>query len=297
MNSAVIGLKAPSMSHPLFLPALFILMWSSGYVAGKLALPYAGPFTLLCLRFSVASVILFAVALATRAPWPKKWADWGHLVVVGTLIQALQFSGLYYGLSLGASAGISALIVGLMPVFTAVGAFWFLKENVTAHQVIGLGLGLLGVATVVSNKISFTGGSVVAYGALGLALCGITLGTLYQKKHCVNMDLRTGGFVQLTVATVIAAVIGWFHEGLHVDWTVSLVGSSLWLSLVNSIGAISVLFVLMRRGEASRVAGLFYLIPSVTALMGYVVLNETLSLTQAFGFFLSASGVYLTTRK
>lgn len=297
MNTTTIGLKAPSVSKTLFLPALFILMWSSGYVAGKLALPYAGPFTLLFLRFSVASIILLVVAVAMGATWPKTLSEWGHLIVVGVLIQALQFSGLYYGLSMGVSAGVSALIVGMMPVFTAIGAFWFLSEKVTIRQIAGLGLGLLGVATVVSGKIDFTSGSVVAYGALLLALCGITLGTLYQKKYCANMDLRTGGFVQLTVATMIAFLLGWHNEGLSVNWTGELVGSSLWLSLVNSIGAISVLFILMRRGEASRVAGLFYLIPTVTALMGYAVLNETLSGVQAFGFFISASGVYLTTRK
>lgn len=278
-------------------PALFIVMWSSGYVAGKLALPFAGPFTLLFLRFSVAAAVLFVAAMVTHAPWPKTAAAWGHLVVVGLLIQALQFSGLYYGLSLGVSAGVSALIVGLMPVFTAMGAVWFLNEKVTPRQVAGLALGVLGVATVVSHKISFDGGSLAAYGAVAVALTGITLGTLYQKKFCAGMDLRTGGCVQLTVATVVAAVLGLSQEGLQVQWTSALVGSSLWLSLVNSIGAISVLFLLVRRGEASRVASLFYLIPSVTAFMGYAVLNEVLTATQALGFLLSASGVYLTTRK
>lgn len=297
MNTTALGYRNAGISHPLMWPALFIAMWSSGYVAGKLALPFAGPFTLLFLRFSVAAAVLFVVALVTRAPWPKRAAAWGHLVVVGLLIQALQFSGLYYGLSLGVSAGVSALIVGLMPVFTAIGAVWFLNEQVTAKQVAGLALGVLGVATVVSRKISFDGGSLAAYGAVALALAGITAGTLYQKKYCVGMDLRTGGCVQLTVAASVAAVLGITEEGLQVDWTATLVGSSLWLSLVNSIGAISVLFLLMRRGEASRVASLFYLIPSVTAFMGYAVLDEVLTATQALGFLLSACGVYVTTRK
>lgn len=297
MSTTTINARSTGLRHQLFLPTLFILLWSSGYVAGKVALPYAGPFTLLFLRFSVASVILLAVSLATQAPWPKTPAAWGHLVVVGMLIQALQFSGLYYGLSLGISAGVSALIVGMMPVFTAVGAIWLLKEKVMMRQVAGLALGLMGVATVVSHKISFDGVPLAAYGALTLALTGITLGTLYQKKYCANMDLRTGGFIQLTVAASVAAAVGCIREGLNVQWTGSLVASSLWLSLVNSIGAISVLFLMVRRGEASRVAGLFYLIPSVTAFMGYTVLNETLSGTQVFGFLLSASGVYLTTRK
>ena len=297
MNTTTLSYTKTGFNHPMMWPALFIVMWSSGYVAGKLALPYAGPFTLLFLRFSVAAAVLLVVAALTKAPWPKSPAAWGHLVVVGLLIQALQFSGLYYGLSHGVSAGVSALIVGLMPAFTAIGAVWLLDERMTRGRVAGLALGLLGVLTVVFNKISLDGGSTVAYGAVLLALTGITLGTLYQKKFCGGMDLRTGGFVQLTVASLVAVVLAVIHEGLQVQWTPALVGSSLWLSLVNSIGAISVLFLLMRRGEASRVAGLFYLIPSVTALMGFAVLNEALTFTQIVGFALSAGGVYLTTRK
>ena len=297
MQAATLSPPRTVIDSPLWWPSLFILMWSSGYVAGKLALPYAGPFTLIFIRFSTAALVLLAVALLTRAPWPTTRRAWMHLAVVGTLIQAMQFSGLYYGLSLGVSAGVSALIVGMMPVFTAIGAPLLLQENVTGRQRMGLVLGLAGMTLVVWHKVSLDGASPAGYLAVGLALVGITLGTLYQKKFCTGMDLRTGGVVQLGVAASIVGVLGYWHEGLAVHWTGELVASSLWLSLVNSIGAISVLFLMMRRGEASRVAGLFYLIPTVTALMGYAVLNETLSPLQALGFVGSASGVYLTTRK
>lgn len=286
-----------NLSSPLLLPTIFIILWSSGYVAGKVGLPYAGPFTLIFLRFSVAALVLLTVALLTRAPWPKTLDQWKHLAVVGVLIQALQFSGLYSGMSMGVSAGVSAVIVGLMPILTAIGAVNFLGERVSRTQVFGLALGLAGVALVVWNKIHIDGGSVAGYGAVLLALLGISSGTLYQKKYCTGMDLRTGGFIQLSVATVIVGVIGYLREDLAVHWTPELVGSSLWLSLVNSIGAISVLFLMVRRGEASRVATLFYLIPSVTALMGFAVLHETLAPLQIAGFLISASGVYLATRK
>ncbi len=286
-----------SAASALFWPTVFILLWSSGYVAGKVGLPYAGPFTLIFLRFSVAALILLAVALLTRAPWPQTGKQWLHIAVVGVLIQALQFSGLYSGLAMGVSAGISALIVGLMPIFTAVGAVYFLGERVTRRQIAGLAIGLAGVLLVVADKVRVDAGGVAGYVCVVMALVGITLGTLYQKKHCGSMDLRTGGFIQLTVASVIVGTLAWLHEGFAVDWTTELVGSSLWLSLVNSIGAISVLFLMVRRGEASRVASLFYLIPAVTALMGYAVLGETLTPVQALGFIVSASGVYLTTRK
>lgn len=290
---------ATLVSHapPLFWPGVFIVLWSSGYVAGKVGLPYAGPFTLLFLRFFVAAAILLATALLTRAPWPSTPRQWLHISVVGILIQALQFSGLYTGLSLGVSAGISAVIVGLMPIFTAVGAVLFLGERVSKRQYVGLGLGLTGVALVVAQKFHLGTSSIQGYIAVGLALVGITAGTLYQKKFCSSMDLRTGGCIQLSVATLLVGVVGYRNESLNIDWTPALIGSSLWLSLMNSIGAISVMFLMLRRGQASRVASLFYLIPAVTAAMGYVVLGETLTPLQIFGFAMSASGVYLTTRK
>ena len=287
----------PSVASPLGWPTVFIGLWSSGYVAGKVGLPYAGPFTLIFLRFSLAAMVLLAVSLLTQAPWPRTPRQWGHIAVVGVLIQALQFSGLYAGLSMGVSAGVSALIVGLMPIFTAVGAVAFLGERVSRRQVGGLGLGLAGVALVVAHKVRLDAGSVAGYLAVGLALVGITAGTLYQKKFCAEMDLRTGGCIQLSVATVIVGMMGYATEGLAVQWSPALIASSLWLSLVNSIGAISVLFLMVRRGEASRVASLFYLIPAVTAVMGYLVLGETLAPLQVLGFLVSASGVYLTTRR
>ena len=266
-------------------------------MAGKVGLPHAGPFTLIFLRFSVAALILLMVAILTRAPWPKTLKQWMHIAVVGVLIQALQFSGLYSGMSLGVSAGVSSVIVGLMPILTTIGAVHLLNERVNRVQVLGLLVGLAGVALVMWHKIHLDGDTLAGYAAVLLALVGISSGTLYQKKFCAGMDLRTGGFIQLSVATSIVGLIGYLHEGLAVEWTPALIASSLWLSLVNSIGAISVLFLMVRRGEASRVASLFYLIPSVTALMGFVVLNETLTPLQIAGFLISASGVYLATRK
>lgn len=294
-RAAAPGATAPTT--PLLWPAVFILMWSTGYVAGKLGLPYAGPFTLLFLRFGVAAAVLLAVALATRAPWPRTARQWLHVVVVGLLIQALQFSGLYAGLALGVSAGVSAVIVGLMPVCTALGAVVFLGERIGLRQVVGLTLGLAGVALVVAHKLGGGGGGVAGHLAVGLALLGITAGTLYQKKFCAGMDLRSGGAIQLGASTLVVGVLGAWHEGLAVQWTPALVGASLWLSLVNSIGAVSVMFLLLRRGEASRVASLFYLIPAVTAVMGYAVLGETLTACQGVGVGVSAAGVYLATRR
>src|SRR3954464_2744992 len=203
----------------LSLPLLFILMWSSGYVAGKVGLPYSGPFTLIFIRFFSAATILLIVALITRAPWPKTWRLAGHIAVVGLLIQAIQFSCLYSGMKLGVTAGVSALIVGTMPLFTALGAGWFLAEVVTPRQWLGSFMGLAGVFLVVSQNVEFGQGRVLGSVAVTGALLGITAGTLYQKKFCTGMDLRTGGFIQLTVASVITFLLAASFESLEIDWT------------------------------------------------------------------------------
>lgn len=293
LNASSRWLTLPILS----LPFLFIVMWSSGYVVGKMALPFVGPYTLIFIRFASAALILLAVAVATKAPWPKTRAQVGHLIVVGLLIQALQFAGLYTGLNLGVSAGVSALIVGTMPVFTALGAIKFLNEKVSGLEWVGLIGGLLGVALVVFEQLTrvSTSASITGYLCVVLALVGITAGTLYQKKFCSGMDMRTGGFIQLTTAAIIMFFLADHYESLAVTWTPTMVFASGWLSLVNSIGAISILFLLMRNGEASRVAGLFHLIPAVTALMGFLFLGESVSLINVAGFAITALAVYVCT--
>ncbi len=280
----------------MLLPFLFIAMWSSGYVVGKLALPFAGAYTLTFIRFATAALILLAVALVTRAPWPRTRAQYGHLVVVGLLIQALQFGGLYMGLDRGVSAGVAALIVGTMPVLTALGATRFLGETVSRIEWVGLFGGLFGVGLVVFEQLG--GGAAAgmsAYVCVVLALAGITAGTLYQKKYCAGMDLRTGGFVQLATAAVVMFFAAEHTESLAVEWNPTMVFCAAWLSLVNSIGAVSILFVLMRKGEASKVAGLFHLIPAVTALMAVALLGESFSVINAVGFAITALAVYVCT--
>lgn len=278
------------------LPLLFITMWSSGYVAGKLALPHAGPFTLLALRFGFAALLLLLVALAAGAPWPRGARQFGHLVLAGLLIQALQFSGLYTALQLGVSAGEAALIVGTMPILTALGAGLFLGERARPGQWMGMAAGLLGVALVVAHKSGAGTAGAGAYAAAVLALLGLTLGTLYQKRFCAGMDLRSGGCVQLVVATLVALPLALLLEGFAVQWTPTLLFASSWLSVVNSIGATSLLFVLVRQGEAGKVASLFYLVPGVTALLAFAVLGETLGPLSLVGFATTAGAVWLCTR-
>ncbi len=277
------------------LPLLFILLWSSGYVAGKLALPHTGPLTLLTLRFGLAALVLLAVAVATGAPWPHRARGWGHLAVVGLLMQVLHFSGIYFALRWGLSAGVAGLLIGLMPLATALGAHLWLAERLGGRQLLGLIGGLAGVALVVAGKP--LQGAWASYGIAALGLLGLVTGTLYQKRFCAHMDLRSGAGVQMAVSTLAVALMAWPSEHFAIDWQPELVGAWLWLSLVNSIGAFSLMFIMIRRGHAARVASLFFLIPGVSALMGFVLLGERLEPLALAGFGLSAAAVCLAAAK
>ncbi len=288
-------IRAPSLPR-LSLPLAFIILWSSGYIGGAIGLKYAEPFTMTFLRFFTAASLLLIIAFVTGAPWPRSWKKVGHIAVVGLLMQAVQFGGLYSGMNNGVSAGVSALIVGLMPIFVALGAGWVLNERVSWRQWLGLFLGLGGVVMVVWHRID-GGGDLHGYLLVGLALSGITAGTLYQKRFCGDMDLRTGGFIQMSVGASVLLILARQTETMAISWTPEFVASVGWLAVMNSIGAISLLFLMIRRGEATRVASLFYLIPPVTAVMASFVLAEMPSATTMLGFTLAASGVYLSNRR
>src|SRR5262245_12839713 len=293
MNTLTIR-QAPAISS---LGVLFVVLWSSAWIAGKIGLPYAGPFALLLIRFAVAAAVMLLIALATKAPWPDKLADYAHLLVAGLLIQGLALGCAYLGLKLGVSAGTSGLINGLAPLFTAFAAVPFLGERVESRQWLGLGAGLIGVVLVVGDHVSLGDASWAGYAATFAALAALVCGTLYQKRFCSTMDLRTGGFIQLAAAGAAVFLPALLLDGLQVEWSWTLILASSWLSLANSIGAFSLLYVLLRNGEASRVSALFYLVPPVTAIMAFVAFRETLSHAALAGFAIAVGGVSLGTRQ
>lgn len=276
------------------LPLLFVVLWSSGYVMGKVALAHLGPLTLLALRFGIAAGVLLAIAVASGAPWPRRARDWAHLVVVGLLMQLTQFVGVYESMRQGLPSGIAALLIGMMPVATSLGAWLWLGERLGRMQLIGLLGGLAGIALVVVGK-PVQGGGVAAYGLAAMGLFGLVAGTLYQKRFCAGMDLRSGAFVQVGISALLVTPAASHFEGLAVQWSAEAALAVLWLALVNAIGAFSLLFLMVRRGQASAVARLFYLVPGVSAAMGFVVLGEHLPPLALLGFGLSAAAVVAAT--
>ncbi len=276
-------------------PLLFVVLWSTGFIGAKLGLPDCEPLTLLSLRYGAVLVLMGAIALATRAPWPTAPAQWLHIGVSGLLIHAVYLGGVFTSIRLGLPAGVTALVVGLQPVLTALGAGLFLRERVRLTQWAGLALGLAGVVLVVAHKVAGSGGPAAAALLVPavVALAGITAGTLYQKRWCPAFDLRTGSVIQFLPSLVATALVAWRTETMVVHWTPSFIFALGWLVLVLSLGAVSLLNVLIRSGSAVNVASLFYLTPPVTALIAWAMFGETLTGLALAGMALTVSGVWL----
>lgn len=277
-------------------PPLFVLLWSSGFIGAKYGLPYAEPLTFLLIRFALVTAILLVVAVAMRAPWPANWRQAGHIGVAGLMIHATYLGGVFGAIHLGLPVGTTALITALQPLLTAIAAGPFLGERVTARQWLGFGLGLLGVLLVVANKLQLAAATIPAVACAVVAVLGITAGTLYQKRHCGRMDLRTGSIIQFAASGLALLALAPWLETMEVHWTAEFLFALGWLTLVLSLGAISLLLLLIRHGAASKTASLFYLVPAVTALIAWLMFGETMQAIGMAGMLITIAGVALVTR-
>jgi drug/metabolite transporter (DMT)-like permease len=277
-------------------PYLFVFLWSTGFIGAGWGLPDAEPLSFLLVRYLCVIVLMLAIALLYRAPWPKDPRQWGHIGVSGLLIHAVYLGGVFTAIKHGLPAGITALVVGMQPLLTAVGAGRLLGEPVSARQWAGLALGFIGLALVVAGKFGFQGDLGPMLVPAVAALLGITAGTLYQKRFCAGFDLRTGSVIQFAASALLTALAIVLFAEFQVTWTASFVFALGWLVLVLSIGAISLLNLLIHRGSAVNVASLFYLTPLSTALIAWGVFGETLPALSLVGMVLAVGGVYLVVR-
>jgi drug/metabolite transporter (DMT)-like permease len=276
-------------------PFLFVFLWSTGFIGAKYGLPYAEPLSFLLVRYGFVISLMLLIALATRAPWPKDPAQWLHIGVSGVLVHAIYLGGVFVAIKHGLPAGITALVVGMQPLLTAFGAGWLLGEKVSGRQWGGLALGFVGVGLVVSGKLGDAALGPMLIPAL-VALLGITAGTLYQKRFCAKFDLRTGSVIQFVPTAIVTAIAIALFEDFRIEWTGDFIFALGWLVLVLSLGAISLLNLLIRSGSAVNVASLFYLTPLSTALIAWAIFGEKLTLTATVGMALAISGVYLVAR-
>ncbi|MBI5721072.1 MAG: DMT family transporter [Burkholderiales bacterium] len=276
------------------MPAVFVLIWSTGFVVARYGMPHAGPMWFLAWRY-VLSIAAFLVWIAlVRAPWPRGRAQWLHLAATGLLMHALYLGGIWGAVRSGIGAGTSALVVGLQPVLTAlwVSAVQGREHRVAPRQWCGLALGLAGLALVVWRKLG--AGEVTAFNLslCVMALLAITTGTLYQKRYVQPCDVRTANTVQLMAALVVTAPLAWLEE-VPFHWHPELIGAMAWSVLGLTLGGSSLLFLLIQRGAATRVTSLLYLVPPCTAVMAWALFDEPLGALVLAGLALTATGVWL----
>ena len=277
-------------------PGLFVVLWSTGFIGAKLGLPYAEPATFLVIRFVAVLALLLPLCLVLRAPWPATRAEFLHMALAGALIQGGYLGGVFLSVSKGMPAGVSSLITALQPILAAVLSAWLLNERTNARQWLGLVLGIAGVALVVREKWALEGVGFLATALSVLALLSISFGAIWQKRHCARVDLRTGAAIQFGAALLLLAPYSLFFETRQVTWSAELLIAIVWLVFALSLGAVFLLFWLIRHGAATKVASLMYLVPPCTALIAWPLFGETYTAFSAAGMALAMLGVWLVSK-
>ena len=288
---------APARQHGLLaaMPWVFVGVWSTGFVVARLAMPHAPPLTFLSWRYAL-SLLAFGLWIRWAGVlWPRGRAQWGHLAVSGVLMHAGYLGGVWAAVKAGIPAGTVALIVGLQPLLTALWVSGRGQMRVAGLQWAGLALGLIGLLLVVWPKLATGEVTGLNLGLSLLGLASITAGTLYQKHHLLPVDVRSGNFVQLLAALAVSLPLAWIEPG-RMDWHPDLLLALVWSVLGLSLGASSLLMLLIQRGAATRVTSLFYLVPPCTALLAWWLFDERLGSATWAGMALCALGVGLVLR-
>jgi drug/metabolite transporter (DMT)-like permease len=273
-------------------PGVFVLLWSSGFVGAKLGLSYAEPLTFLALRMIAVVVLLAIIIVLTRPKWPGG-AGMVHSAVTGLMVHGLYLGGVFVSIENGVSAGLAALVVSLQPVLTSTIANRWLGERVVARQWLGLALGLLGVYLVLHEKTGSGGATWFGWLAAIVALIGITVGTLYQKRFGGGMDWRPALCIQYAAAGILFSLGAFAFETRVVHWTPEFLFALCYLVFVLSFGGIWLFYYLIRRAAATRVVSLFYLTPPVTALMAWALFDDRLAPLALVGMAVCVVGVFL----
>jgi drug/metabolite transporter (DMT)-like permease len=276
-------------------PAVFVVLWSTGFIATKYVLRDAEPLTYLAIRMSVVVGLMAIIAAIARPRWPDATGI-AHSAVAGILVHGIYLGGTAVAISHSIPAGLSALIPGLQPILTSTLANRWLGERVTPLQWSGLLLGLAGVVLILHGR-AMSGEAGWGWLASGVSLVSITLGTLYQRRYCGRIDWRAGNVVQYVAVTIFFAAGAWWFENGVVRWTSEFVLALIWLAVVLSIGSIGLLYWLIRRSAATSVASLFYLVPAVNAVMAYVLFGERLDTIAIAGMVACAAAVFLVNRR
>ena len=271
----------------------FVAVWGSGFIATKIGLQHAPPFTFLALRFAFGIACLVPIVLMVRPRWPATRGELGHVIAAGLLMHAVHLGGSHYTQYLGMSAGITAVLLSIQPLLTATIAARWMGERLAVKQWAGIAVGLIGVALVVAHKIDVREATAGSLLAVAISLAGVTAGTLYQRTFCAVVDLRAAALVQFAVTFAVMAPLAWLVEGAPVLWSWSLAGAVVFLVIGASILGVNALHMLMRRGQAARVASLVYLTPAFAVALEYLMFGVVPSVVSAIGMAITLLGVAL----
>ncbi len=285
-------------------PPLFVGIWSTGFIVARLVAPHADPLTFLACRMALSALAFASIAAVAHAPWPRGLRGWRDALVAGVLMQGCYLGGVFWSVRHGLPAGISALIAGLQPLLTALLAFPLLGERVGLRRWAGIALGFAGALIVLEPQLRLGAAGTGLSGrtlalpllASGVATLGITLGTIWQKRTASTADLRTNAAVQFIGAALVIAPAAALTESGRFDGSWQAWAGLAWAVLGLSLGAISLLLLLIRRGAVAGVASLFYLVPPVVAVLAFALFGERLSALQVAGMAVAASGVAVASR-
>jgi drug/metabolite transporter (DMT)-like permease len=279
-----------------FAPALFVFIWSSGYIVAKVAAPHAEPLSFLLVRYAGVVALMLALAVLWQTRWPSR-REALHLAVAGIGIQALYLGGVWVAVKQGLPAGIAALIVNLQPVLTAALAP-LVHERVSRVQWLGVALGLAGVLIVLWPKLT-QAGDVFAGPALlcVMSLLAITAATLYQKRLVPSFDVRAGQVIQFAASFAVTLPFALAFESFHIEWNAQVAAAMAWSIVVLTGGGMSLMFLMLRHGKATTMTGTMYLVPSITAAMAWLMFGETLAASAVAGMLVTLFGVYLVVKK
>ncbi|MDM8536922.1 DMT family transporter [Desulfobacterales bacterium HSG17] len=280
------------------IPFIFVFLWSTGFIAAKYALPFIEPFYLLFIRMALTTVVFILLCFAFKVK-PLPLGQAGHQMVTGFLVHGAYLGGVFAAIKWGMPAGITAIIIGLQPALTAFLGWWFLGVRLHYTQWTGLGLGLIGVISVLltTSQQEYVSLNWTAMLAAITALFGISIGTLYQKRFGANVNLLAGSFWQYVSVLLLMAIMAWTLEARDVVWDQQLIFALAWLVIGLSVTAILLLMYMIREGETTKVASYFYLVPAVASIEAWLLFDEYLSIMSIIAIFVTVLGVYLVIRK
>ncbi len=281
----------------MFFPFMFVMLYGTGFVGAKYGLPYAEPATFLSYRFCLSALVVALASLFLKANWPKKVTEFLHIAIAGLMTVGTFSIGAFVAIDQGLSPALTALIIALQPIIVAVVARRLLGENLSLSQWGGLGLGLLGVVLVVGQKLSFTQEHMFGLAMAVVGLLGLSFGNLYQKRFCANMDVVSGGIIQSFSSCLLCLPFAFFLEREQTQWTWEFAGALGYMSIGVSIGALSLLYLMIRRAEISQVASVFYFVPVSAAIVSAVLFDSQIDLFVFTGIAITALGVFFVNRK